>query len=68
MQHLIANYGLLAVWALMAAESACIPVPSEVTMLFAGALAAGAIAMVVFGAIGVSVSSAIRRGRQLKKP
>jgi membrane protein DedA with SNARE-associated domain len=42
MQDLIATYGLLAVFVLMAAESACIPVPSEVTMLFAGALAAGA--------------------------
>jgi membrane protein DedA with SNARE-associated domain len=41
-QDLIATYGLLAVLVLMAAESACIPVPSEVTMLFAGALAAGA--------------------------
>jgi membrane protein DedA with SNARE-associated domain len=42
-QNLIATYGLLAVVVLMAAESACIPVPSELTMLFAGALAAGAV-------------------------
>ena len=43
MQHLIATYGLLAVFVLMAAESACVPVPSELTMLFAGALAGGAV-------------------------
>ena len=43
MEHLITDiilrYGLLAVFALMLLESACIPVPSEVTMLFGGALA-----------------------------
>jgi membrane protein DedA with SNARE-associated domain len=32
------------VFILMLAESACIPVPSELTMLFAGALSAGAVA------------------------
>jgi len=44
MQHFIATYGYLAVFVLMAAESACIPVPSELIMLFGGALASGAIA------------------------
>jgi membrane protein DedA with SNARE-associated domain len=43
-QHLIAQYGYLAVFVLMLAESACIPVPSEVTMMFGGALAGGAVA------------------------
>lgn len=43
MQHLIVTYGLAAVFVLMVAESACIPVPSEVTMLLGGALAAGAV-------------------------
>jgi membrane protein DedA with SNARE-associated domain len=65
MQHLIATYGLLAVWVLMAAESACIPVPSEVTMFFAGALAAGAVsgphpsltAVIVAGTLGNVVGS-----------
>jgi membrane protein DedA with SNARE-associated domain len=42
-QHFIAQYGYLAVFLLMLAESACIPVPSEVIMLFGGALAAGAV-------------------------
>ena len=44
MQHLISQYGYLAVFILMLAESACIPVPSEVIMMFGGALAAGAVA------------------------
>jgi membrane protein DedA with SNARE-associated domain len=43
MQHLIATYGYLAVFVLMLAESACIPVPSELIMTFGGALAAGAV-------------------------
>jgi membrane protein DedA with SNARE-associated domain len=46
MEHLITDYvlqyGYLAVFVLMVLESACIPVPSEVTMLFGGALANGA--------------------------
>jgi membrane protein DedA with SNARE-associated domain len=43
MQHFIATYGYAAVFLLMLAESACIPVPSELIMTFGGALAAGAI-------------------------
>ena len=43
MEHLITDtilqYGLLAIFVLMALESACIPIPSEITMLFGGALA-----------------------------
>jgi membrane protein DedA with SNARE-associated domain len=35
----ILTYGLLAIFVLMVLESACLPVPSEVTMLFGGALA-----------------------------
>src|SRR6266536_6104536 len=46
MEHLITDYvlqyGYLAVFVLMVLESACLPVPSEVTMLFGGALANGA--------------------------
>jgi membrane protein DedA with SNARE-associated domain len=42
LEHLITDYileyGLAAVFVLMLLESACIPIPSEVTMLFAGAL------------------------------
>ncbi len=43
MQHFIGVYGYLAIFVLMVAESACIPVPSELTMPLAGALAAGAV-------------------------
>jgi membrane protein DedA with SNARE-associated domain len=43
-QQLISQYGYLAVFVLMLAESACVPVPSEVVMMFGGALAAGAVA------------------------
>jgi membrane protein DedA with SNARE-associated domain len=35
----IVDYGYVAIFLLMVAESACIPIPSEVTMLFGGALA-----------------------------
>ena len=42
MQTFISNYGYLAIFVLMLAESACIPVPSELIMTFGGALAAGA--------------------------
>ena len=44
MQHFITSYGYVAVFLLMLAESACIPIPSEVIMMFGGALAAGAVA------------------------
>jgi len=43
MQHFIVTYGYLAIFVLMAAESACIPIPSELIMTFGGAIAAGAI-------------------------
>jgi membrane protein DedA with SNARE-associated domain len=43
-QSFIANYGYVAIFLLMLAESACIPIPSELIMLFGGALAAGAVA------------------------
>lgn len=35
----IAKYGYAAIFLLMMLESACVPIPSEVTMLFGGALA-----------------------------
>jgi membrane protein DedA with SNARE-associated domain len=42
-QHFITSYSYIAVFVLMLAESACIPIPPEVIMLFGGALAAGAV-------------------------
>lgn len=44
MQQLLVSYGYLAVLVLMAAESMCLPIPSEVVMVLGGALAGGAIA------------------------
>lgn len=44
MQQFISSYGYLAIFLLMMAESACIPVPSELTMPLGGAIAAGAVA------------------------
>lgn len=65
MEHVISTHGLIAIFVLMVAESACIPVPSEVTMLLGGALAAGAVsgphpslaAVIVAGTAGNVVGS-----------
>jgi membrane protein DedA with SNARE-associated domain len=43
MQNFITSYGYAAIFLLMVAESACIPVPSELIMTLGGALAAGAV-------------------------
>ena len=56
MQHLIATYGYVAILLLMAAESACIPVPSELIMTFGGALAAGAVPGSRLSLIGVIIA------------
>ncbi|MDX6630347.1 MAG: hypothetical protein QOH00_2593 [Gaiellales bacterium] len=52
----IANHGLAAVFGLMLLESACIPVPSEVIMLYAGYLVSvgklGLVAAVAAGVLG----------------
>jgi membrane protein DedA with SNARE-associated domain len=52
----IAAHGLVAVFGLMLLESACIPVPSEVIMLYAGYLVSigklGLVAAVVAGVLG----------------
>ena len=43
MQQLLATWGYLAVFLLTVLESACIPIPSEVTLGLGGALASGAV-------------------------
>lgn len=48
-QVFIEDYGYLAVFVLMVLESACVPVPSEVTMLFGGAAANAAFAATLPG-------------------
>jgi membrane protein DedA with SNARE-associated domain len=40
----VGDYGLQAIFVLMVFESACVPIPSEVTMLFGGALTVTAFA------------------------
>lgn len=56
MQHLIVTYGYVAVFLLMLAESACIPIPSELTMLCGGAAAAGAVAGAHLNIVAVIVA------------
>jgi membrane protein DedA with SNARE-associated domain len=58
-QHLIIQYGYVAVFLLMLAESACIPIPSEVIMLFGGALAAGAYPGVHLSLAGVVLAGVL---------
>ncbi len=66
MQHLISSGGYAAVFLLMVAESACVPIPSEVIMLFAGVLAAtgrlSLVAVIVLGVLGNLVGSLIAWG------
>ena len=59
MQNFIAQYGYLAVFLLMLAESACIPVPSEVIMLFGGALSAGAVPGAHPSLVGIIVAGVL---------
>jgi membrane protein DedA with SNARE-associated domain len=56
---LITQYGYVAVFLLMLAESACIPIPSEVIMLFGGALAAGAYPGVHPSLIGIVLAGVL---------
>jgi membrane protein DedA with SNARE-associated domain len=56
---LIIQYGYAAVFLLMLAESACIPIPSEVIMLFGGALAAGAYPGVHLSLAGVVLAGVL---------
>jgi len=56
MQHFIATYGYVAVFLLMVAESACIPIPSELIMTFGGALAAGAVPGTGLNLVGVIIA------------
>jgi membrane protein DedA with SNARE-associated domain len=56
LQHFIATYGYAAIFVLMVAESACIPIPSELIMTFGGALAAGAVPGTHLNLIGVIIA------------
>jgi membrane protein DedA with SNARE-associated domain len=64
-EHFIVTFaqnGYLAVFVLMALESACIPIPSEVTMLFAGALSSAAFATIAPGAPRLNIVAVILIG------
>jgi LPXTG-motif cell wall-anchored protein len=54
LQHLILGYGYWAILLLMVAESACVPIPCEVIMLVAGAVAGGAIAGAHLSLVGIT--------------
>ena len=43
MEHILITWGYLAIFVLTVLESACIPIPSEVTLGLSGALASGAV-------------------------
>ena len=69
MQHYLITYGYLAVFVLTVLESACFPIPSEVTLAFGGALCSASFAassgdqplnlvlVIVIGIIGSVVGS-----------
>jgi membrane protein DedA with SNARE-associated domain len=53
--HIIAVFGLPGIFALMLLESACIPIPAEATMLFAGfAVSQGKLSLAAAIAVGVA--------------
>lgn len=53
MTSLLSHWGYLAIFVLMVAESACIPIPSELVMMFGGALAAsGTLSLVAVIVVG----------------
>jgi membrane protein DedA with SNARE-associated domain len=60
-QDLVGSHGVPAVFVLMVLESACIPIPSEVTMIFAGFLVSqgqmGFVEAVAAGTLGNVVGS-----------
>lgn len=66
MEHLVQTFGYLAILVLMAAESACIPIPSEVVMPFAGVLASQGhlelVAAILVGVVGNVVGSLVAWG------
>ncbi len=57
----VTRHGYAAVFVLMLLESACIPIPSEVIMLFGGALAGGLLASghAHVGLVGVALAGAV---------
>src|SRR3954466_6702629 len=55
--HVVDKMGLPGIFLLMVAESACIPIPSEATMLFAGFnVAEGSYSLVAVVAVGTAAN------------
>lgn len=52
----VVSYGYLAVFVLMGLNSACVPIPSEVTLLFGGAICSATFATVALGDPGAQLS------------
>ena len=65
----IGSYGLVAVFALMVLESACIPVPSEAIMLYGGFLVArgeeSLVAVIATGVVANVAGSSDRKSTRL---
>ena len=55
MNNFLANWGYLAIFALTVLESACVPIPSEVTLGLGGALASGAVISGVHGDLNLGL-------------
>jgi membrane protein DedA with SNARE-associated domain len=65
-QHFLSSWGYLALVVLTFAEAACIPIPSEITLGFAGALAATGrleiVLVIVLAALGETAGSFVGWG------
>ena len=68
MTHFISSAGYIAIFVLTVAEAACIPIPSELTLGFAGAVASGQVTndhslnlalVIVIGVLGELVGSSV---------
>jgi membrane protein DedA with SNARE-associated domain len=55
MNHFLETWGYLAIFVLTLLESACVPIPSEVTLGFSGALASGAVISGVHGNLNLAL-------------
>ncbi|MGD0084869.1 MAG: DedA family protein [Acidimicrobiales bacterium] len=66
MEHLLASWGYLALVILTFAEAACVPIPSEITLGYAGYLAATGrldiVAVILLGAVGELAGSFVGWG------
>jgi membrane protein DedA with SNARE-associated domain len=59
MSHLLETWGYLAIFVLTLLESACVPIPSEVTLGVSGALASGAVISGIHADLNLAVVIAV---------